>query len=204
MILDLEVSRWVRRFEWHLDQLPGILEVLRADSSGLKAARLSERVSGGGGPARLPFNVDLVDTTDDLWAAVIEYTSEVAERLGETVTDAVTWRRSGAAVGLSSAVTGYQARVLAFAVVRWLTERSEEISGLPMNDAEDHLFGMIRRLRVQYMLPPVERPSRRRTCEACGERAVAAEWVSDALGRGVLVVECRDCGESYDTEARGA
>ena len=205
VILDAEVSRWVRRFEWHLDQLPGILELLRSDASRLKASRLTERVSGGGGPARLPFNEDNGDTADELWAAVFEYASEVAERLGRNLTTGSAWRSSTGTMGVSSRVSGYQARVVAFELIAWLTAHAVEIAALPMNDAEDHLFGLIRRLRVQYMLPSVERPSRRRICSVCGERAVGAEWITGVNLRPVLVAECRFCGATYDDpEARGA
>lgn len=205
-VMDLDVARWVRRFEWHLDQLPGILEVLRNDSSSLKSSRYdSVRVSGSREQTPLPFKVDLVDAADDLWAAAIEYSTEVAERIGLSLTTAASWRTSSGAMGLSSRVTGYQARVVAFELIAWLIKHAEAIAGLPMNDAEDHLFGLIRRLREQYMLASVERPSRRRECTVCGERAVAAQWVTGDNGRAELLAECRRCGEGYDEpEARGA
>ncbi len=203
-LVDLDTARWVRRFEWHLDQLPGILEVLRADAIPLKSARYdSVRVSGSREHAPLPFKVDLIDTADDLWAAVIEYTTEITEHLGATFTDTVTWRTRGGAGGLSSRITGYQARVLGFEVIQWLTAHATSIAALPLNDAEDHLFTMIRRLRAQYMLAPVERPSRRRTCTTCGEQSVAAGWV-DVNDRPVMVAECRRCGATYDDPEPGA
>lgn len=198
-IVDLDTARWVRQYEWHLDQIPAILHTLRDEAVPLKAARLDNiRVSGSREQAPLPFNADMVDAGDDLWAALAQYLGHVAELLGETVTDAASWTRRGEAVGLSSHIRGREALALAYRVIAWLIDHARQVAAFTvLQDTEDHLFALIRKLRTRYMIPAVERPARRRQCTTCGEQAVTAAWVDGINARPVLVATCRRCGATY-------
>lgn len=199
-VAELEYARWVRRYEWHLDQIPAILHTLRDEAIPLKAARLDTvRVSGSRDHSPLPFRAEMVDDADDLWAALTLYLGEVADLLGETVTDAVSWTRRGEPVGIGAAVRGRQANALTFQIIAWLIDHAARITAFEqLQDTEEHLFGMIRRLRARYMVAEVDRPTRRRDCSICGQRAVTATWTTDVNDRPVLAVACRHCGATYD------
>jgi hypothetical protein len=192
-------SRWTQRFEQHLDQVPMLLEVLRGARGGVHAARTgSERVSGGGGVAPSPLRETPVDDADDLWAALVEYTGEVAERLQDPAPAAVgaTWAIDESVRGLPSWMNSELAYTAGFVIVSWLIERGVDIASLRMNDAEEFLFSLIRKLQSRYVLDPIERPAHARTCSVCGERAVVVSWVSDETGE----ASCRVCGATYAPE----
>lgn len=194
---------WRDRFEQHLDQIPQLLEVMREARVPIAAARTdSERVSGGGGAAPLPFREDVVDDCDDLWCALVEYIGEVSERLQDPAPGAVgaTWALDGNPLGLPSWITGDLAYKAGFALIAWLIDRASEVHELQMRDSEQHLFEMIRRLVSGYTIPPIERPSRRRRCTSCGEAAVVVDWVLGGTGEAV----CRTCGATYAPETTGA
>lgn len=197
-----ELRRWVERFEQHLDQLPVLLETMRDHAHPLKAAGLSERVSGGGGEAPLPFRADPVDDCDDLWAALVEYVGEVAERLQETSPGAVgaSWASSNGVRGIGAGVSGDQAYKAGYALIAWLIDRAPRVRDLHLDDTEQHLFGLIRKLSRRYVdAPPIERPEHRRLCTVCGEKAVLTDWVLGDAGE----ASCRVCGATYQNERLG-
>ncbi|MEU4016198.1 hypothetical protein AB0E56_13145 [Microbacterium sp. NPDC028030] len=196
-----ELRMWRERFEQHLDQVPVILETLRDQAHPLKAARLAEKVSGGGGEAPLPFRADPVDDCDDLWASLVEFVGEVAERLQEPSPGAAgaSWGVQGSVRGIGAGVDGDRAYKAGFALIAWLIDRAQKIHWLGLRDSEDHLFGLIRKLMGRYVAPPIERPSRRRQCVVCGEFAVVVDWVLGGTGEAV----CRTCGATYAPEQGG-
>lgn len=197
-----ELRRWVERFEQHLDQLPVLLETMRDHAHPLKAAGLSERVSGGGGEAPLPFRADPVDDCDDLWAALVEYIGEVAERLQETSPAAVgaSWASSNGVRGIGAGASGDQAYKAGYALIAWLIDRAPRVRDLHLDDTEQHLFGLIRKLSRRYVeAPPIERPEHRRLCTVCGEKAVLTDWVLGDAGE----ASCRVCGATYENERLG-
>lgn len=197
-----ELRMWVERFEQHLDQLPVLLEVLRDGVNPLKAAGLSERVSGGGGEAPLPFRADPMDDCDDLWAALVEYIGEVAERLQEPAPGAVgaSWASPNGVRGIGAGVSGDEAYKAGFVLIAWLIDRAEKVRDLHLVDTEQHLFGLIRKLSRRYVdAPPIERPEHRRFCGVCGEKAVLTDWVLGDSGE----ASCRVCGATYENERLG-
>lgn len=198
-IYQAELRRWIERYEHMLDQVPQLLEVMRQQMNPLKAGRFTERVSGGGRKAPLPFREDRVDDCDDLWAALVEYIGEVGEKLGEPVPDAVraSWGVSGAVRGVGGGVSADGVYRAGFSLIVWLIDRATRIRGLGLADSEDHLFSLIRKLVKRYVdAPPVERPAHRRVCTVCGERAVTVAWLLGDAG----VAECRVCGAVYERE----
>ncbi|WP_292716163.1 hypothetical protein [Microbacterium sp. 13-71-7] len=140
-----------------------------------------------------------MDDADDLWAALVEYIGEVAERLQDPAPAAVgaTWAIDENARGLPSWMNSELAYVAGFALVEWLISRAAEVSELRMRDSEEFLFALVRKLQSRYVLDPIERPAHRRTCSVCGERAVIVSWVVDDTGEAA----CRVCGATYGTEA---
>lgn len=197
-IHDAEVRRWIERYEQMLDQVPQLLETMRDQMNPLKAAGLSERVSGGGGAAPMPFREAQADDCDDLWAALVEYVGEVAERLQETTPGATgaSWGVSGNIRGIGAGVSGDRAYKAGFVLIAWCIDRAEKIQALGLRDTEEHLFSLIRKLQARYTVPPIERPSRRRQCTVCGEFAVVVDWVLGGTGEAV----CRTCGATYAPE----
>lgn len=199
-IYTAELRMWQERYEQHLDQVPQLLEVLRDGVNPLKAARIdTERVSGGGGAAPLPFRADPMDDCDDVWAALVEYVGEVAERLQETAPGATgaSWAASGNVRGIGAGVSGDQAYKAGFVLIAWLIDRAEKVRDLHLVDTEQHLFGLIRKLVKRYVdAPPIERPAHRRFCSVCGEKAVLVDWVLGDSGEAV----CRVCGAVYAPE----
>ena len=165
----------------------------------MKAAGLSERVSGGGGEAPLPFRADPMDDCDDVWAALVEYIGEVAERLQDPAPGATgaSWGVQGNVRGIGAGVSGDQAYKAGFVLIAWLIDRAEKVRDLHLVDSEQHLFGLIRKLVKRYVdAPPIERPAHRRFCSVCGERAVLTDWVLGDSGEAV----CRVCGAVYAPE----
>lgn len=198
VMIDLDLRRWTERYESHLDQIPQLLEVMREQANPLKAARIAERVSGGGGAAPLPFREDQVDDCDDLWAALVEYIGEVAERLQDAAPGAAgaSWAVSGGVRGIGAGVSGDEAYKAGFVLIAWLIDRAPYVHELALKDSEQHLFSLIRKLQARYVVPPIERPSRRRLCSVCGELAVVTAWVLGDAGE----AECRVCGAVYAAE----
>jgi len=194
-----ELRQWRERYEQHLDRVPILLETMRDHAHPLKAGGLSERVSGGGGEAPLPFRADPVDDCDDLWAALVEYVGEVAERLQDAAPGATgaSWASSNGIRGIGAGVSGDEAYKAGFVLIAWLIDRAENIRDLQLRDSEDHLFGLIRKLVKRYVdAPPIERPAHRRFCSVCGEKAVLTDWVLGDAGE----ASCRVCGATYETK----
>lgn len=198
-IYTAELRMWREKYEQMLDQVPQLLETLRDGVNPLKAAGMSERVSGGGGEAPLPFRADPMDDCDDVWAALVEYVGEVAERLQEAAPGATgaSWATSGNVRGIGAGVNGDQAYKAGFVLIAWLIDRAENVRDLHLVDTEQHLFGLIRKLVKRYVdAPPIERPAHRRFCSVCGERAVLTDWVLGDAGE----ASCRVCGATYENE----
>lgn len=198
-ITDAAERRWVHRFEAHLDQVPPLVEFLRGHMLPLKAGALAERVTGGGGAAPVPFRLDPVDDADDLWAALIEYAGEIAEHLETAlpVNGSDVWASNGAVQGIPAHLGPNGARRVTFLMIGWLIDRAPRIRPLGLDDSEGHLFALIRKLSARYLVPPVDRPARRRVCSVCGEQAVVVAWLLGGTGE----AECRTCGATYAPEA---
>lgn len=197
-LADATERRWVQRFEAHLDQVPVLIEFLRGHRVPLQAGSLNERVTGGGGEAPVPFRVDPVDDADDLWAALIEYTGEIASRLEQAlpVTGSDVWATFRGTQGIPAHLGPAGARRASFTIVAWLIDHAPRIHPLELTDSEDHLFTLIRKLSARYVVPSVDRPAHRRVCTVCGEQAVVVAWLLGGTGE----AECTTCGATYSPE----
>ncbi|MBS0231766.1 MAG: hypothetical protein JSS52_11495 [Proteobacteria bacterium] len=197
-LADAAERRWVQRFEAHLDQVPVLIEFLRGHRVPLQAGSLNERVTGGGGEAPVPFRLDPVDDADDLWAALIEYTTEVGERLHMPLPHSGNeiWRANTIVQGIPAHLGANGARRAVFPIVAWLIDHAPRIHPLELTDSEDHLFTLIRNLSARYVVPPIDRPAHRRVCTVCGEQAVRVAWLLGGTGE----AECGTCGATYAPE----
>lgn len=193
-IFQANLRRWIERYEQHLDQLPILVEHLRDRANPTKAGSLNERVSGGGGEASTPLRLDPVDDCDDLWAALVEYLGEAAEKLQDPApATARSWTAGGSVRGIPAWMSADDAYRAAYELIAWLIDRAPRIHALELTDSEEHLFALIRKLMSRYVVPPIERPSRRRMCSVCGEYAVVVDWVIGDVGE----AKCRVCGATY-------
>lgn len=198
-IADAELRRWQHRFEQHLDQIPALIEHLRAAAIPSAVARLDGvRVSGGGYESAAQIRLDPVEDADDLWAALAEYTLDVANRLHQPAPSAAgdTWIAHGNVQGIPARLDADRAYKAAWGIVAWLTERSAQVRPLELVDSEQHLFALVRKLISRHTIDPIDRPTRRRACTVCGERAVVVAWILNDTGE----AECRVCGATYAPE----
>lgn len=201
-VLSLEAQwrRWVRRYTWHLDQLPGLLEAMRSDVVPLGAVSYDrDRVDVSREGAPVPFRVEAVDAIDDLWAALVEYADNVDELLAATAPVVLAplpnvgrWVLGS---GVRGARTGADLRRDAFTVIGWLVDRVDWIIPLAaLGDSEAHLFGLIRSAVKRYLTP---KPEPKRACRVCGARLVTLRWNE----RGE-VSTCGRCGDVRLLEVR--
>lgn len=200
--MEAQWRRWLNRYTWHLDQVPALLEGIRSDVARISSdsARYGgERVSSSREGAPVPFRVDAMDDSDDLWAALVQYTANVAELLDEPGPGgvALTWRSRGEAAGIPSSATLRDVRFAAFEIVAWILQRVEAIASLQqLEGTEDFLFWRIRSFRARYTSRP--KPQAQGFCDHCGETAVVSEWTG---GDGtVLASRCSACGLTSRTE----
>lgn len=192
-------DRWVRRYRWHLAEIPGLLMICRqTGSGGLRAAAYGERVSGGSDVRRLPFQADGLDDADLLWAVLVLYGREVAELFGGSSPSALryqVWSRLGEPQGLPPGLSPEGAWSLGDVVCRWLSERALSAALFSeLEDSEEHLFALVRALRARYgLVEKVVVAQRPRRCGLCGYRAVVASYETVA-GRERSRVWCKVCG----------
>lgn len=192
---------WAQRYVWHLDQIPALLAAIRGSVIPLKAARYdSDRVSGGGDAARLPFKVEAMDDADELWALLVLYAGEVVSLIGgssPSVLRGWSWSTREVA-GVPAGVGAVDILSASAEVVRWLCDRVETIAGLSgLEDSEDQLFARVRGLRQAYRLAVHPARSRRRRCLHCGEAGVVGSWETVG-GREVGRLWCVVCGTDVD------
>lgn len=194
---DEQWRRWIERYTWHLDQVPGLLEVMRGEVPRISSdsARYgAERISSSRDGAPVPFRVDVMDSIDELWAALVLYAENVAELLGTTAPLVDRWRVRSDVGGLKPST---DARRESFTIVAWLVDRIDAIAPLEqLGDSEDHLFRLIRSLRARYVSRPV-RHARPRPCSLCGEGEVVVRFADDGSPKGVRVARCDVCGEEF-------
>lgn len=200
---DEQWRRWIERYSWHLDLIPGLLEHIRAEIIPLAATRYDAvRVDVSRDGAPVPFRVDSLDTSDELWAALIQYAENVDQLLRQhapvilaPLPHASRWRTRGEAQGIRA---GADVRHDAFAITAWLIDRVAYIAPLTeLGDSEDYLFTMIRRLRARYLTSPAPRAPRR-ACELCLVGQVTVTFTEAPIStKGERVAKCNLCGQVY-------
>jgi len=205
LALDPEWAAWTTRYEWHVDQIPGLLEVMRLDMVPLAASQTDKVIVSGtkGDGTPVPLRLDAVDDADDLWGALAAYTLEVADLLGEQPPHVLraSWWRAGQVQGVRAAADARKVRSDAFEVVAWLVDRETLIAPeTGLQDSEEHLFALIRKARARWKAAPRPRRARPRPCATCGDVAVLIDWmdVPGGIGPALPVGRCSTCGEQYE------
>jgi hypothetical protein len=191
--------RWVQRWTWHLDQVPGLLEMMRAEAVPLAAFDYQAvRVQTSRDGAPMPFRVDAIDGSDDLWAALVQYADNVQDLMPSPLAPlpaVARWNSRGEIAGIRSMS---DVRRDAMLVVGWLVDRVHWIAPLEqLGDTEDHLFAQVRAAHARYgdasIIVPGRPRSKARRCKVCGAAAVVPKLV----GRDI-VHACQDCGTVAD------
>lgn len=207
---DAQHKEWRRSFEWHLDQVPPLMEtmgVLRMPS--IKTADYglaAEKVSGGGYVDNIPV-VDMGNgvTADAriVWSMLVEYCRAVVEWTGadppKIAADARTWTSVLAAPDADP----LSARGVALESIGWLIDHADQIEPISeLDEFREQLFAEIRRARGRYRGAGTRRRARPRLCGICGECAVIVDWMTPANGspKPVQVGKCTVCGQLYTDE----
>ncbi|GGH34069.1 hypothetical protein [Microbacterium album] len=205
LALDPAWTAWTKRYEWHLDHVPGLLELMRDSTPRISSdsARYGKERTSSSREAPVPFSIDAVDDADDLWGALAAYTLEVAELLGEHPPHVLraSWWRAGQVQGIRAAADARKARSDAFEVVAWLVDRETLIAAeTGLQDSEEHLFALVRKSRARWQAAPRARSARPRPCHVCGEVAVLIDWmdVPGGIGPALPVGRCSRCGQQYE------
>lgn len=193
--------KWSSRYRWHLLQIPDVLARLRENIVPLGAQKFEGRVSGKADDAPFPFRADPMVDADLLWDVLCEYAAEVADKLAvDPPRSAVALSANGrVGAGITHHASGEDAATASLDVCRWLTDRIDVTYMLKLDESEDFLFGMVRRMRARWLIPPSERTPRRQ-CGLCLEWRVTAEWVSTDA-KPVLIASCKGCGTVYGDPA---
>lgn len=210
LALDSEWVQWESRYLWHIDQIPGLIEVMRDSRVPLAASQTDKVVVSGSkadaNPVPIRFEQNEYEAPGDaLWAALVEYTVEVADALHEPHPHVLraSWFYRGAVAGLRASTDSRTARAHAFEVVAWLADRVQKIAPLAgVQTGEEFLFELIRKARGRHVIARPRR-ARPRVCEVCGEQAVHVEWmdVPGRIGPALPVGRCSECGQQYEWKA---
>lgn len=198
---DAEAERlyrsWERRYRWHLTQAPTVVRRLREAMVPSLVPVAGDRVSGSGDDSPLPLRADPMVDADLLWGVLGEYTAEVAATLAVRPPDGLSRASAGnhSGNGFSGVLRPSEASAACGAVCRWLADRLDVIYLLHLDDSEEFLFAMIRRMRARWLIPLSERTPRRQ-CTLCGEWKVTAQWVN-TVSKPMLIAACQHCGSVY-------
>ncbi|MDF2916610.1 MAG: hypothetical protein K0S70_827 [Microbacterium sp.] len=204
---DEQWRRWIERYSWHLDLVPGLLEFMRDEVPRISSDSRrygAERVSSSRDGAPLPFSAEVLDGADELWAALVQYAENVDDLLQRHAPLILAplpvvsrWRARGEAQGIR---LGADVRRDSFAIVAWLVERVQWIAPLEqLEDSESFLFAMIRQLRNRYLGGTPRRRTREPDiCRLCLTGEVVVTFVDEPLStEGKRVAKCTLCGQVY-------
>lgn len=192
---DAGYRQWRESFLWHVDQLPVVIETTGVlVLPHLRAAKLQEKVSGGGYIDNIPI-VDGPGTRDTfaLWAALGAYLTTAARHL------------EAEGVSLPSVLPEDldSARWWAHEARAWLARIVDDIRAWPdLVELEETLFSLIR--RTSGRRPEPSAPARAEPehvdlelCQVCGQCAVLIDWIETADGGSMLAKACTVCGTRY-------
>ncbi len=194
---DAAYREWVDKFLWHIDQLPVVVETtgtIMMATRGLRAAQLTERVSGGG----YRDNVPLVDGPESrnaraVWDTLRGYLVVASSRLGV--------EGPQLPAGLPDVDL---AREWAYAANAWLSDVVHDIQAWPdLDELEEQLFRLIRRARGRLQTSTARR-TRPEYCTRCGEPGVLVDWIDGPDGQPLLSKVCVVCRTSYTPAAAAA
>lgn len=197
---------WVRSFEWHLDQIPPLMETMGVLAiPSISATRIDQiKITGGG----YVDNVPIVDTgvstnAHTLWAMLVEYLKACTEWLNldlEKPEFPSLWsnpRQWEAPTVNPDPVTAHR---LALESIAWLIDRADRIRQLDqLEDYREALFAAVRRAKGRYRGAGTPRRAKPRPCGVCGECAVLIDWADSPENDGQArpVGRCRVCGQVY-------
>lgn len=192
---DAGYRQWRESFLWHVDQLPVVIETTGVlVLPHLRAAKLQEKVSGGGYIDNIPI-VDGPGTRDTLalWAALRAYLTTAARHL----------EAEGVSLPAVLPEDLDSARWWAHEARAWLARIVDDIRAWPdLVELEETLFSLIRRTSGRRPEPaPVARAEpesvEMERCDVCGKCAVLIDWIETADGRSMLAKACTVCGTKY-------
>ncbi|UOQ58111.1 hypothetical protein MUN78_04495 [Leucobacter allii] len=200
---------WGEWFRWHLDPVPFQLAHMRELAESTIAAQDTSAVvvSGSSEKARLPYRVDPADDADLLYATLIIFGREIAEKVGGASPRALRermWTGRDEPQGLPLG-TPSDAFTLASEIILWLRSISREIehrtAAGELGDSPTDLVRVIREMRGRYPRAEAKfKAYRPRPCPAtgCGEYTLYPIWGPD----GLHAIRCDTCGARWDTEHR--
>jgi hypothetical protein len=186
--IDPDAARalWVEEFLWHVDQLPHVIETtgtIVMAVRGVRAAPLTERVSGGGYIDNMPV-VDGPESRNAraVWATLRGYLVVASSRLGVE------------APQLPSQLPDVElAREWAYAANAWLSDVVHLIESWDDLDLlQAQLFRLIRRALHRLDLT-AQRRARPEFCIRCGQHGVLVDWLDGPDGESVLSKVCIVC-----------
>ncbi|SDQ05071.1 hypothetical protein [Leucobacter chromiiresistens] len=191
-------SSWSGSFKWHLEQVPFQLMHMRELAENTLAAQDTSAVvvSGTSEKARLPYRVDPADDADLLYATLIIFGREVAEKIGGASPRplrARMWSGRDEPQGLPLC-TPSDAFAMSTEIIRWLIACTHQIAhDATLNDAPESLIDLIREVRGRYpRAEPKFRAYRRRPCPTCGERLIHPTYEESADEPTMRCDGCRD------------
>lgn len=188
---------WVRSFEYHLDLLPPLMEVLVwMTIPGISASRFDQvKVAGGGELNDIAALLATGATTEplldavEIWGLVVEYVHSVAASIAPT--------RTAPTLTAKPNPDPLLARSIALTTIGWLIDHADQIRYLQDDEYREHMFAEIRRLRGRYgVFSTARRPKAR--CTVCGEAKVSIVYVKAPNGspKPVRVARCGMCGHT--------
>lgn len=194
---DAAYREWVDRFLWHVDQLPAVVETtgtIVMASRGIRAAVLSDRITGGG----YRDNVPLVNGPESrnaraVWDTLRAYLTVASSRLGVEAPQP------------PAALPDVElAREWAYAANAWLSDVVYEICAWPdLDELEAQLFRLIRRACARLQTSTARR-TRPELCMRCGEAGVVVDWIDGPDGQALLSKACVVCRTVYSPAAAKA
>ncbi|GAA4762471.1 hypothetical protein [Microbacterium gilvum] len=200
---------WRHEFEWHLDQVPLLLETMREHVVLVRSTRYDQvKITGGGYVDNMPSAVGSPADRDSnlLWAMLVVFTKSATEWINAEVLppaapiypvlaqDRRTWLEDRVVVDPDGRTAGARADV----TTKWLIAHAERIYPIEALDTyREGLFRTIRRYRAIYSAAGTVRRDRPITCRVCGQAGVLSDWITGADGRGTQIGRCKHCGEQY-------
>lgn len=202
-LLDVELAKWTRRFEWHLDLVPKLLGAqltLAAPSVGVSRGGSQfdrPQITGGGYYDSTP-----TASTDQHAAADATYLWTL---FAEYVTAVSAWLGAETRIPVNCPGSSLVAHDTALIIVGTLATHAAEVhEHRELDDYETEMFTEIRRMQRRYLPQHEGVQQHARDClESCGGvRTVRAVYVDADNGspRPVLVAKCTTCGHRYQPE----